>query len=359
MKHPNFKRMLTAFVVGLLLVCSISASALTANQIGDVDNNQKITASDARKVLRHSAKLELLADDVLDRADVNFDEKINASDARMILRVSAKLDTFDTSKLENTEVESVTDVLDVIEPTTEEPTTEEPTTEEPTTEEPTTEEPTTEEPTTEEPTTEEPSTEIVYPAAIDGLFEKHFYVEMADGDDTVGVARNGDDIEFNVDLGGVAMSIYASGDTVYMKYESAPVFITTKWYYAITSEDMAEYGFDFDIDEMLAFYDFGSKEDFVDITSYTEEVDGTEYTVYAFINEDGASCCFYADADDNIKMYCTKDAEGNSNNDEVYFEVLSYDIPSGMCSISGRVNDLTMAGLVAFMNESGLLDSLS
>lgn len=62
--------------------------------LGDANCDGKVTAADARLVLRTSAKIEKLEGVAILAADVNKDDKINASDARKILRVSAKIETF-------------------------------------------------------------------------------------------------------------------------------------------------------------------------------------------------------------------------------------------------------------------------
>ena len=60
--------------------------------MGDMNGDSKITASDARAVLRISAKLDK-ADAAKEKiADIDGNGKITASDARKILRYSAKLD---------------------------------------------------------------------------------------------------------------------------------------------------------------------------------------------------------------------------------------------------------------------------
>lgn len=59
---------------------------------GDINKDGKITAADARTVLRISAKLEEILDENIPVADYNGDEKITAADARAILRKSAKLE---------------------------------------------------------------------------------------------------------------------------------------------------------------------------------------------------------------------------------------------------------------------------
>lgn len=61
---------------------------------GDVNNDGKITAADARIVLRASAQLEKLDEKATSVADVNKDNKITAADARTILRVSAQIESF-------------------------------------------------------------------------------------------------------------------------------------------------------------------------------------------------------------------------------------------------------------------------
>lgn len=58
---------------------------------GDVDNDGKITAADARTVLRTSAKIEALSGQNKLNADMNKDGIITAADAREVLRKSAGL----------------------------------------------------------------------------------------------------------------------------------------------------------------------------------------------------------------------------------------------------------------------------
>ena len=60
---------------------------------GDINGDNKITASDARFALRIAAKLDIITDiSVLTAADINNDGRITASDARIILRKAAKLE---------------------------------------------------------------------------------------------------------------------------------------------------------------------------------------------------------------------------------------------------------------------------
>ena len=87
-------KILTVITLAVICLCIASVSAYAA-YYGDVDLDDRVTASDARKVLRHSAQIEAIDDGLFNRADVNLDKKINASDARLILRVAARLDEFE------------------------------------------------------------------------------------------------------------------------------------------------------------------------------------------------------------------------------------------------------------------------
>ena len=66
--------------------------AVTADNIGDVDRDGKVTASDARLALRAAVGLETFDDETTDIADADRDEKITASDARLILRAAVGLE---------------------------------------------------------------------------------------------------------------------------------------------------------------------------------------------------------------------------------------------------------------------------
>lgn len=62
---------------------------------GDIDSDGKITAADARLILRCAAKLEILENEFYTAADVDLDGKITASDARKTLRVAASIEYLD------------------------------------------------------------------------------------------------------------------------------------------------------------------------------------------------------------------------------------------------------------------------
>lgn len=63
--------------------------------MGDVDGDGKITAADARQILRRAAKLIKFTMEQDALADVDNDGKVTAMDARIVLRVSAGLETLD------------------------------------------------------------------------------------------------------------------------------------------------------------------------------------------------------------------------------------------------------------------------
>ncbi len=66
---------------------------------GDLDSDGKVTASDARQILRAAAGLNEVKNEYKTAADVNSDGKVTASDARTTLRVAANLEYFkDTYK---------------------------------------------------------------------------------------------------------------------------------------------------------------------------------------------------------------------------------------------------------------------
>ena len=73
----------------------ISAYATDADVLyyGDVDENGKITASDARTILRCAAGIQEITARQFEIADMNGDNKITAADARKILRTAASLDS--------------------------------------------------------------------------------------------------------------------------------------------------------------------------------------------------------------------------------------------------------------------------
>ena len=89
------------FVIALMFLLCVSVSAKTV-LLGDVDMSGRITASDARTVLRATAGLDGLSEDQLIIADTDSNEKITAADARLILRCSAGLEKLGNIELSDT-----------------------------------------------------------------------------------------------------------------------------------------------------------------------------------------------------------------------------------------------------------------
>ena len=86
-------RGLSLLLAALLLPLPYTALFSAAVTAGDVDQDGKVTASDARLALRAAVGLEILADDPLRAADADRDNKITAADARLILRAAVGLET--------------------------------------------------------------------------------------------------------------------------------------------------------------------------------------------------------------------------------------------------------------------------
>lgn len=96
------KKTLFSLLLFLLMsILYISASAKTV-LLGDVDMNGKVTASDARVVLRATAGLDGLSEEQLIIADADSNQKITAADARKILRIASKLDENENIELSDT-----------------------------------------------------------------------------------------------------------------------------------------------------------------------------------------------------------------------------------------------------------------
>lgn len=75
---------------------------------GDLDGDFRVTAADARLVLRASVELENLGTEILRRADYNNSGKISANNARTTLRISVGLDSLYDILLENGMLDSIT-----------------------------------------------------------------------------------------------------------------------------------------------------------------------------------------------------------------------------------------------------------
>ena len=86
----NLDKIAKAIVISTMSVCGVDYIEPVIK--GDVNGDGKVTADDARKALRASAKLENLTNKETLAADINGDGKVTADDARKALRASAKLE---------------------------------------------------------------------------------------------------------------------------------------------------------------------------------------------------------------------------------------------------------------------------
>lgn len=91
MKKSKIIALASAVSLTAAAVFAATSMASAAPALGDVDCNGKVTASDARMILRHSAKLENLSDSVIPVADADGNGKVSATDARLVLRFASKL----------------------------------------------------------------------------------------------------------------------------------------------------------------------------------------------------------------------------------------------------------------------------
>ena len=94
------KKIISLFLIVVLCFSSVTAFAktplldTTQLMMGDANKDGKVTAGDARTVLRISAKLDAQDSVNLYSVDADGNGKITASDARTILRVAANLSEF-------------------------------------------------------------------------------------------------------------------------------------------------------------------------------------------------------------------------------------------------------------------------
>ena len=90
----KFIRTLTAFVLVLVTLLSTGIFTCFASTLrsGDLDGDGKVTASDARSILRLSVELTDCVPVIRQYADTNGDKTVSAADARIALRVSVKLE---------------------------------------------------------------------------------------------------------------------------------------------------------------------------------------------------------------------------------------------------------------------------
>ncbi len=307
--------------VSLLFSFAVIFASAEAPELGDVNGDGKITASDARSTLRASAKLEELTEEQLKVADVDFNGRVSAADARIILRVSAKLEEFKAE-------ETTTDETTTAEATTKAPetTTKAPET---TTKAPET---TTKKEETTLPDLDEGVEVDVYPAAIDAFFSGNFYLNgtMVDGKNStplkMATGKSQTEIAVMIPDSNLNVSIYAKGKETYLKLSSGD----KKHYVELT--DLLKDEMNIDFSEIMGqltsikFNDAGKP-------VLTHGIyDGMECDIYTFANDEGVAIKFYA-IEDKIVQLTLSDAE--SVESAIAITELTSKIPSNMLTLKG------------------------
>lgn len=340
-------KIISAILIVTLLFSSalVLASAEDSLKLGDINGDGRVTAMDARLVLRASAKIDELTAAQFKAADIDSNGRITAMDARAVLRASAQIEPLPEVSTESTSGEETTNA-----PVTE--TTAEATTEAPTTEAPTTEEPTTEEPTTEEPTTEEPDTGVVvseYPDVIDTFFSGKFYLKCALGEDnddsSVEIAANGKNYEMAAKFGEFQFNIYYYRYTTYFKN---PANKTYAVYDAEAKKTLSQFmdGAELNFDELLTGFEFGKVEVTEDPVLTKGEFQKQPCDVYTFNTPNGKSAFYFID--DELMCIIQMDENGKETS-AILVDELSSKIPSGMLTTSGYKKQDIMSFLLSLM----------
>jgi hypothetical protein len=96
----QFNKKILAVLLSLVLMLSAGLTALAAAN-GDLNNDNKITTEDARKILRASIGLETLNAAGKKAADMDLDGSVTTADARLALRVAIGLEVSNGKLYEN------------------------------------------------------------------------------------------------------------------------------------------------------------------------------------------------------------------------------------------------------------------
>ncbi len=134
MKGDILKKIISILLATVMMASSVIMAFAKPVLKGDTNNDNKVTAVDARNILLVVVGKKTITKDEIIYYDINGTGLVTAIDARMALRTAAGLEE------EIIVEESTTDKPEVEEPTTEEPTTQKPSTDETTTQKPEAEE---------------------------------------------------------------------------------------------------------------------------------------------------------------------------------------------------------------------------
>ena len=374
MKKSKIIALASAVSLTAAAVFAATSMASAAPALGDVDCNGKVTASDARMILRHSAKLENLSDSVIPVADADGNGKVSATDARLVLRFASKListmggedkyaefiksnESSDTSPTTKKTDSSDLSTRPVTRPTTKpaaelstKPTTA-PTTA-PTTE-PTTV-PTTA-PTT-EPTTAEPTTKPGYddniPAAIhsftNGKFDFVGTIVAGGGKQNVRFTNDGERMRISMKADGMDLDLLKLiGKKTLLNKDGSEYYIVSdskKAYCKLDKASMSLLGMkESDFAFTFATIDISKSEYTVEVTSFNGK---KNVTCYVFTS-DGAKLNFYMDGDTLIGME-NCDSAGNIQQ-MIIFDSFTGDVPASRWSLDGYSKKSLMELAVALV----------
>ncbi len=104
MKKRVFSTLVALFCAGLFVLFTQAASA---QYYGDVDGDGRVTAADARSILRYSVNLETPSETQRVIADLDKSGGISAADARLALRIAVGLEDIDEYILTPAEINAV------------------------------------------------------------------------------------------------------------------------------------------------------------------------------------------------------------------------------------------------------------
>lgn len=370
MKKTKIIALASAVSLTAAAVFAATSMASAAPALGDVDCNGKVTASDARMILRHSAKLENLSDSVIPVADADGNGKVSATDARLVLRFASKListmggedkyaefiksnESSDTPATTKKTDSSDLSTRPVTRPTTKpaaelstKPTTA-PTTA-PTTE-PTTV-PTTE-PTTAEPTTK-PGYDDNIPAAIhsftNGKFDFVGTIVAGGGKQYVRFTNDGERMRISMKADGMDLDLLKLiGKKTLLNKDGSEYYIVSdskKAYCKLDKASMSLLGMkESDLAFTFATIDISKSEYTVEVTSFNGK---ENVTCYVFTS-DGAKLNFYMDGDTLIGME-NCDSAGNIQQ-MIIFDSFTGDVPASRWSLDGYSKKSLMELAVALV----------
>lgn len=350
MKKTKIVALATAMAISAGAVFASVSTAVAAPILGDVDESGKVMAKDARVVLRHVARLEMLEDRLLPTADVNGDGKVNMKDARLILRYAARLEKEmggekkyeEIIKEEGSETTKINPDDLSTQPNTRPGTTKPETTTEP-------------ESTTKEETTKNPLADI--PVDIKAFASAKFTftgtVYGSDGAQAVSLTTSGDNLKMAMDMDGISLNFMKKMEkkNALSKKEEAKYYLISeekKLYTEFNADALKLIGLDLNMDEL----NFSFKEIDLSAQSFTVEenvaFNGKAATCYT-LGDSSSIMKFYTEGDKLVGLV-TYDSAGNEQQ-MIVFKTFSGDVPDSAWSLSPYKK---VTGFLTFFMKIGL-----